>query len=94
MSTKSTEARTRVKPDKLKEFCVEAMRQCGMPEKHARITAEVLVTTDQMGTHSHGVVSLRQYLKRLRDGGLVADAEPEVVADGPCWACVRQGELE
>jgi LDH2 family malate/lactate/ureidoglycolate dehydrogenase len=85
---KTNETRTRVKPEKLKEFCIQAMLKCGMSEKDARVTAEILVTTDQMGTHSHGVVSLRQYLKRMRDGGLIADAEPEVISDGPCWACI------
>ena len=88
MSAKTIEDRSRVKPEKLKEFCVKAMMKCGMSEEHSQITADILVTTDQMGTHSHGVVSLRQYLKRMREGGLVANAEPEVVSEGPCWACM------
>ncbi len=88
MSAEKSEARLRIKPEKLKQFCVEAMKKCGMSEAHARITAEILVTTDQMGTHSHGVVSLRQYLKRMREGGLKAQGEPEVISDGPCWACI------
>ena len=59
---------------------------CGMPEEHAKTASEILVTTDQMGTHSHGVVSLRMYLKRMRDGGITTNAEPEVIDEGLCWA--------
>ena len=80
--------RKRIMPNILKEYCVKAMLKRGMTEEHARITAEVLVTTDQMGIHSHGVVSLRQYLKRIEKGGIIANAKPEIVREGPAWACV------
>ena len=81
-----SEAQKRVAPAELKKFCIEGMLKCGMPEADAQITAEVLVTTDQWGVHSHGTVSLPQYLKRVCAGGLSADAESEVVAEGPAWA--------
>jgi len=80
--------RKRIMPDILKEYCIKVMQKRGMAEEHARITAEVLVTTDQMGIHSHGVVSLRQYLKRIEKGGLVANAQPEIVKEGSAWACM------
>lgn len=78
----------RIQPEKLKNFCVEAMQIRRLSEPDARIAAEVLVSTDQLGVHSHGVVSLRRYLQRIEKGGLVARAETEVLQEGPGWICL------
>jgi len=78
----------RIMPDDLADFCIAAMRRCGMSAADAQITADVLVTTDLWGIHTHGVVSLRQYLRRVQAGGLAARAEPEIVAEGAGWACL------
>ena len=78
----------RVSAGNLKAFCVAAMRESGMGASDAEITAEVLVTTDTFGVFTHGTKSLRGYVRRLRAGGLRADAVPEIVADGPAWAIV------
>ena len=72
----------------LSDFCVAALRLCGVSEPDARTTAEVLVTTDTYGVYTHGVKALRGYVKRLRAGGLVADAVPRVEREGPAWAIV------
>lgn len=78
----------RVLPDQLHAFCVEAMRKAGMRERDTRTTADVLVTTDTWGITTHGTKSLRQYLTRVRAGGLSPLAVPEVVREGPSWAVV------
>jgi len=75
-----------VSRDQLDSFCVGAMVRCGMTEADARLGADVLVTTDLWGVHSHGVKALRTYLKRMRAGGLKARGVPRVVAEGPAWA--------
>jgi ureidoglycolate dehydrogenase (NAD+) len=72
----------------LSDFCVAALRKCGVREEDARTTAEVLVTTDTYGVFTHGVKALRGYVKRLRAGGLVADAVPRIDREGPAWAIV------
>ena len=46
------------------------------------------MTTDTWGVSSHGVKSLRGYVRRLRGGGLKVDGRPKVVAEGPAWAQV------
>ena len=76
----------RVSREQLERFCLEAMRRCGMTPEDARVTADVLVTTDTWGVHSHGTKALRMYLKRMRAGGLKARGVPKVVAEGPAWA--------
>lgn len=48
-----------VKPQALTTFCVKAMKQAGMSEEDAAITADVLVTTDTRGVFTHGAKQLR-----------------------------------
>ena len=79
-------ARKRYRIEKLQEFCVAAMLKCGMRPEDARVTADVLVTTDSWGIHTHGTKHLRLYLARVRAGGVDAQAVPRVVGEGPGWA--------
>lgn len=72
----------------LEAFCIEAMRRSGLSDEDARLTAEVLVTTDTWGTFTHGTRQLRGLLKNLRAGRLDAGARIEVVAEGPAWVMV------
>lgn len=72
----------------LEDFCVKAMLKCGLREADARLTTDVLVTTDTMGVYTHGVKSLPGYLKRLRGGGLKPNAKPYIKKQGTAWAVV------
>ena len=74
--------------DRLNAFCVGALRNCGVGETDARVTAEILTTTDAWGVFTHGNKALRGYLRRLKGGGLAPSGAPSVVAEGPAWALV------
>lgn len=74
--------------ESLSTFCVEAMRRCGMGEEDARVTADVLVTTDTWGVHTHGTKLLINYIARIRAGGMDPQAVPHVISEGPSWAIV------
>lgn len=78
----------RVPVESLEAFCMALMRTAGIPEEDARLTTEVLVTTDTWGTHTHGTRQLRLLLKNVRAGRLSAEAKDEVVAEGPAWAMI------
>ena len=60
----------------LDEFCRTVLRKCGLSEADARVTADVLVTTDTFGVFTHGIKSLKGYVRRLQAGGLKANAVP------------------
>lgn len=75
-------------PQKLRRFCVEAMLRAGLNEQHSQIAADVLVTTDTWGVHTHGTKQLRPLLQNVRLGKLDAQATPSVVNEGPAWAIV------
>jgi ureidoglycolate dehydrogenase (NAD+) len=72
----------------LERFCQSVLRRCGVHEMDAQLTADVLVTTDSFGVFTHGVKSLPGYVRRLRGGGLKADAVPRIDREGPGWAIV------
>ena len=63
----------------LKEKVVGICRAGGIPAADAEMIADVLVTTDMRGIHSHGVVRLARYLDCIRAGGIKPAAEPVVL---------------
>jgi ureidoglycolate dehydrogenase (NAD+) len=77
---------SRVSCGQLEDLCVEAMRRAGMMEADAATTAEVLVTTDTWGTHTHGTKQLRNLLKNFREGRMAVNARAELVGEGAGWA--------
>ena len=84
---------TRVSVADLHAFCMEALRRAGVREPHAQITSDTLITTDTWGVFTHGTKLLRDYVKRVRGGGLRTDTEPRVVASGPAWSIVDGGSV-
>lgn len=80
-------ANERIFADELKRFCLRAMDACDMRETSAQTTADVLVTTDTWGIHTHGSKQLRPLLD-LRPGRMDPAAVPERVAEGPAWAMI------
>jgi ureidoglycolate dehydrogenase (NAD+) len=72
----------------LEDFCRAALQKCGLSEADARLTVDVLVTTDTFGVFTHGTKALKGYVRRLQAGGLQADAVPRIVNEGPAWAIV------
>lgn len=70
------------------DFVINTLRSLGMSDNDSRQTAEVLVTTDAMGVHTHGTKLLVGYLKKLKHGGYQAQAVPTVEREGPAWAII------
>jgi ureidoglycolate dehydrogenase (NAD+) len=70
----------------LEKFCIDIMLNVGMDKDSAKSTAEVLATTDSWGIYSHGTRQLRNYIKKLKAGGINPKAVPEVISEGPSWA--------
>ena len=68
---------------------VEAiMRGAGCNAGEARTVAARLVDANCAGHESHGVIRVAKYLDWVRDGTLVPNAAPTLVADAPAFAIV------
>ena len=78
----------RVQVQDLYDYCLAAMQTAGLSPEDARLTAEVLVTTDTWGVFTHGSRQLRGLLKNVRSGRLDPKATIEVVEEGPAGAMV------
>jgi len=70
-----------VSAEKLCQFAAALLAACGVPEGDAATAAGILVEADLRGVHSHGVLGLLVYAKRLRAGGMVPRASITVAAD-------------
>ena len=68
----------------LKKSCIKA----GLSEPVADATVHYLTRTDLLGVRTHGTLNVLPYLKKVQAGGIVKDAQPEVVAEGPAWAVI------
>jgi ureidoglycolate dehydrogenase (NAD+) len=77
-----------IKVDELRAFVLQVLERCGVSKADAETTADVLVTTDTWGIHTHGTKSLYAYTRRLRAKGLKPDGRPKVQSEGPAWAVV------
>ena len=69
--------------EELKGRVAEACVKVGIPEGDAKTIAEVLVTTDMRGIHSHGVVRLARYFDCIRAGGIKPAAELKILKESP-----------
>ena len=61
----------------LDQLCRDVLTKCGLSDADARIAADVLVTTDTFGVFTHGTNALAGYVRRLRAGGLKAEAQAD-----------------
>lgn len=78
----------KVDAKKYEAFCKEACMKAGLSEAVADATAHYLTRTDMLGVRTHGTLNILPYLKKVQAGGIIADAQPEVVAEGPAWAVI------
>lgn len=77
-----------ISADALHQFVTLALSRAGMSASDANTVADVLVTTDTWGVFTHGTKLLKDYVRRLRAGGIRQGAAPVIAAEGPAWATV------
>lgn len=83
--TYSVEATTYSVHD-VRERTTRVLRAAGMPQGHADIVAAAMVDADVRGHHSHGLLLLPVYLRRIEQGGIDPAAEPEWITEQPSLA--------
>jgi LDH2 family malate/lactate/ureidoglycolate dehydrogenase len=76
---------TRVDAGHLLELVSAVFRRCGMNETDAHLLADSLVFADLGGIHSHGVLRVPEYVKKLTVDGVDPKGRPQVVRQmGAC----------
>ena len=71
----------RFDPEALRTFTRALFVAAGLAPDRACDVADVLLEGDLLGHTTHGLALAPLYLRALRDGGLAASGEPDVVAD-------------
>jgi LDH2 family malate/lactate/ureidoglycolate dehydrogenase len=72
----------RVDAEKLYLLGVRALTKVGVPDEHARMTADILIESDLRGIESHGFARFADfYVYRARDGHLNLNPQVRVLRD-------------
>ena len=66
-----------------KSRTIQLLVKEGLRQDDAEITTDVLIEADVQGHLTHGLSRLRYYIKRIRDGIILTDTEPEIVRQTP-----------
>ncbi len=80
------EGALRVPPDELRTHVEQIFEACGMSSSDWALLTDQLISADLSGTHSHGVLRVPEYVKKLREDGVDPNGRPTVVRDN--GACV------
>jgi LDH2 family malate/lactate/ureidoglycolate dehydrogenase len=79
----------RVDPETLYDLGVACLTKVGIPDEHARMTADVLIASDLRGIESHGFARFADfYVRRARDGLLNRNPQIRVLRDTPAGATI------
>jgi LDH2 family malate/lactate/ureidoglycolate dehydrogenase len=70
-----------VDPGALQSVVTAIFAACGMGGDDAHLLAETLVHSDRRGVHSHGVLRVPEYVKKLTKDGVDPKGKPRVVSD-------------
>jgi L-2-hydroxycarboxylate dehydrogenase (NAD+) len=81
----TTNVERRVSSDALLTLVTDIFARCAMSNADARYLAGSLVEADLRGVHSHGVLRVPEYVKKLTAGGVDPCGRPSIVRDvGAC----------
>lgn len=81
----------RVGADDLESLIVAMLSRVHVPLDDAKITARCLVSADLRGMHSHGVLRLPVYVRRLQQGGFAPFSKSEIVKETAGTALIDGG---
>ena len=84
MSTDRAEE-NRVDADRLLRLVTRVFECCGMTPRDAGLLADTLVAADLEGVHSHGVLRVPEYVRKLTGDGVNPVGRPRMIRDeGAC----------
>ena len=72
----------------IEKFMIDVFTGLGVPLEDARISADVLITSDLRGIESHGVGRLKYYYDRIVAGVHLTQTNPEIVREDETTALI------
>jgi L-lactate dehydrogenase len=74
-------AEARYPVEQLEHFTSDLLTAAGLEDEKARTVARLLVQTDMLGRHTHGVALSPLYIEQLEKGLMSSSGQPEYVRD-------------
>ena len=74
--------------EKLIAWCVENLEKSGLDYNEAKTVAQVLISADERGINSHGIIRAEGYIQCLQAGGIDENAVHTIINDGLSYALV------
>jgi len=87
----STDEPVYIEVDTLRDFIKDVFVKLEVPEGHAEIIADVLITSDLRGIDSHGIQRCKMYYDRIKKGIYNPKTNIQVIRDGPTTAVLDGG---
>ena len=82
----------RIKVSALQEFTVNVFTRLGVPLEDAKISADILIASDQRGIGSHGLQRLSRYVSGLKTGVMKPVTEVKVLKETPNTLLISGGD--
>ncbi|MGB9936532.1 MAG: L-sulfolactate dehydrogenase [Methanobacterium sp.] len=79
--------------EKEKEIIIEILTRMNVKEEHAEIVADVTLDANLKGFSSHGLGRFPQYIKGLKAGTIVTNAEIEIENETPSMALINGNHI-
>ncbi len=73
---------------KLKSHCIKSLEAAGVYSADAATIADVLLSADERGIHSHGCVRIEGYIECLQSGGIKPNTPHTIVTEGASYALI------
>ncbi len=86
-----TEREKRVSSENLQRLVSGIFQACSLSSEDASLLAENLVAADLRGCHSHGVLRVPEYVRKLKQEGVNPKGQPRIVQDHPAALVVDGG---
>jgi L-2-hydroxycarboxylate dehydrogenase (NAD+) len=74
--------------DILQSFMQDVFSRLGVPYEEAKISSEVLITSDLRGIESHGIGRLKMYYDRIKSGQHLPTTNYEIIRESPTTAVI------
>lgn len=74
--------------DKLMNYSIALLREVGVSENNANQIAQALISADERGVHSHGLVRMQGYVSCIQSGGIKPNAAWKTITDDGTYALV------
>jgi len=82
----------KIKVDALQEFTVNVFTKLGVPLEDAKISADILIASDQRGIGSHGLQRLNRYVNGLKTGVMKPVTDVKVLKETPNTLLISGGD--